>query len=236
MSEPDPRLRALLERADDIHRETLAQTRGEVALVAAPRTGASRRDFLVRAGMAGAFAGGMAMVMPSLAHGAPSKSDADTVNFAIRVELFAVGAYTLAARNARRLKLTSAQVEVGKLFASHHAAHAKAEQDFLRGLGMKPATTALKTDAELKPLGLSNAALKKAFSTGTGALTAALYVEEMAAKTYSDFAVETKDRGVSDFAWSIAPVELGHAAYLRAALGKGPVKASFAGAITPTKP
>lgn len=236
MSGTEHDLDPLVEQAERLHLNQYAQTSAELEVLHSPSSERSRQDFLKKMGLGGlAFTGLAFATMPSLAFGAPSKADAETVKTAIRVELFAVGAYMTAAQNASKLGLTSAQVNAGKLFASHHAAHAKAEQDFLKSLKIKAPTTGLKTDEELKAIGLSNAAIKKAFSTGTGALTAALYVEEVAAKTYSDFAFKTKDRTVADFAWSIAPVELGHAGYLRAALGLAPVDANFSGEVKPIK-
>lgn len=229
----DRTLDDLIEETERVQKRQLENTNEQTKLINSARSTRSRREIIALIGTGGVAAAGGAILVPMLATAKPSADDAKTVALAIKVELFAVGAYTAAAAAAKKLGLTKGQVDAGKLFASHHAAHAKAEQDFLKSLKADAPTTPLKSDAELKMIGLSNAAVKEAFKSGPGVLTAALYVEEVAAKTYSDFAVKTKDRTVSDFAWSIAPVEESHATYLRAALAQPSQEAAFAGSIKP---
>ena len=229
----DRHLDGLLEATETVHEHELAATRAAGEVIRDARTERSRRDLLRLLGAGGAAAIGGAAAFPLLAGAKPSGADVKTVQFAIRFELFAVAAYKMAGQAARKLGLTKGQVAAATLFAGHHTQHAEAEIAFLKGMGAEAPSTALQGDAELKPIGLSNAALKQAFSSGTGALTAALYLEELAAKTYSDFAVKTRDRTVADFAWSIAPVEESHGQYLRAALGRTPQTATFSAAIKP---
>jgi hypothetical protein len=209
-------LRQLAADVDEQHRDGMATMASDIAELHAEtrtfRTG-DRRSFLRQAGIgAGALTiGSSVLTFRSLLPAAAQEkelTDGDIAAFAESVELAAVEAYKAAAGSG---KLEAAVVEVGTMFAGHHAEHAKA---FGGASGGKA-----KGKPNAKLLAAVGDQLKEA-KDQKGILQIAYDLEEAAAATYLFGLGALKSKGALQLAASILPVESQHAVVLGSALGK----------------
>ncbi len=174
--------------------------------------GTSRRNFLIRSGIAASAVtiGGSLIPMSSLwspAYGA-ELSDADIAAFAASVEYTAVEVYKAA--GASGLVKTPAVGAAATSFAADHTAHAAAFASNSGGKATgKPNTTLLTMLADqLKAAKTENDVLKIAFDT-----------ENAAAATYLFALGALKAGAYRDLTASILPIEAGHAATISMVLG-----------------
>lgn len=214
MSERD--LRHLAAGVDDQHREGMATMAGDIAELHAEtrRFRAGGAGLLPRVGAGAGFVtiGTAAMalrgLMPAAAQGDGPLTDQDIAAFAESVELAAVEAYRAAAASG---KLQPAVVEVGTLFAGHHAEHAVA---FASQSGGKA------TGKPNEKLLLAVAGQLQAAPDQKGILSIAHDVENAAAATYLFGLGALKSKAALQLAASILPVEAQHAVVLGVALGR----------------
>jgi rubrerythrin len=135
-------------------------------------------------------------------------TDGDIAAFAESVELAAVEAYKAAAGSG---KLQPAIVEVGTMFAGHHAEHAKAFGGASGGKAKGKPNAKLLTAVGDQLKGASD---QKAI------LSIAYDLEEAAAATYLFALGALKSDAAVKLTASILPVESQHAVVLGSALGK----------------
>lgn len=209
-------LRQLAAAVDEQHRDGMATMASDIAELHAEtrnfRTG-DRRSFLRQAGVgAGALTIGSSVlafrsILPAAAQD-KELTDGDIAAFAESVELAAVEAYKAAAGSG---KLEAAVVEVGTMFAGHHAEHAKAFGGASGG--------AAKGKPNAKLLAAVGDQLKKA-GDQKGILQIAYDLEEAAAATYLFALGALKSKAALQLTASILPVESQHAVVLGSALGK----------------
>jgi rubrerythrin len=209
-------LRQLANDVDEQHRDGMATMASDIAeLHAETRSfrAEDRRSFLRKAGVgAGALTIGSSVLSfrSLIPAGAQEKelTDGDIAAFAESVELAAVEAYKAAAGSG---KLQPAIVEVGTMFAGHHAEHAKA---FGGASGGKA-----KGKPNAKLLTAVGDQLKSA-SDQKAILSIAYDLEEAAAATYLFALGALKSEAALKLTASILPVESQHAVVLGSALGK----------------
>lgn len=172
----------------------------------------SGRSFLAKAG-ALAIGGSLLSFRSLMPAGAEEKiTDADIAAFAESVELAAVEAYKAAAGSG---KLMPAVVEIGTMFAGHHAEHAKA---FASASGGKASGKPNPKLLEAVGGQLKNATDQKSI------LTIAYDLENAAAATYMFALGALQDDRALALTASILPVESQHAVVLGSALGKPPTE------------
>jgi hypothetical protein len=208
-------LRQMAADVDEQHRDGMATMATDIAeLHAETRTfrAGDRRSFLRTAGVgAGALAiGSSVLTFRSLLPAAAQDkelTDGDIAAFAESVELAAVEAYKAAAGSG---KLEAAVVEIGTMFAGHHAEHAKAFAGASGG--------AAKGKPNPKLLAAVGDQLKEA-DDQKGILKIAYDLEEAAAATYLFGLGALKSAAALKLAASILPVESQHAVVLGTALG-----------------
>lgn len=211
-------LRQLAGGVDEQHRDGMGSMADDLAALHAEtrryRT-SSRRDVLRRAGVgAGALTIGTSVLslrglLPAAAQeGEPQLTDQDIAAFAESLELAAVEAYEAAAATGL---LQPAVVEVGTLFARHHAEHALA---FGSAAGAK--ATKRPNAKLLQAVGgqLQAAPDQKAI------LTIAFDLESAAASTYMFALGALQSATALQLTASILPVEAQHAVVLGSALGR----------------
>ena len=211
-------LRQLAADVDEQHRDGMATMASDIAELHAEtrqfRAG-DRRSFLRTAGLgAGALTIGTSVltlrsILPAAAQDKEKElTDGDIAAFAESVELAAVEAYKAAAGSG---KLDAAVVEVGTMFAGHHAEHAKAFGGASGGMAKgKPNPKLLATVGDQ----LKNA------KDQAGVLAIAYDLEEAAAATYLFALGALKSDAALKLTASILPVESQHAVVLGTALGK----------------
>ena len=207
-------LRALAASVDTQHRDGMATMADDIReLHAEMRTTrrSTRRDVLKKAGLGGGtIAIGSALIpFARLAPaGAQELDDAAIATFAESVELAAVEAYKAAAASG---KLAAPVVEVGTMFAGHHAEHAKA---FAGAAGSS--ATGKPNAALLKAVGPQLEAAKDQAAL----LQIAYDLENSAAATYLFALGALKSEAALKLAASILPIESQHAVVLGQALGR----------------
>ena len=209
-------LRQLADDVDEQHRDGMATMASGIAeLHAETRSfrADDRRSFLRKAGAgAGALTIGTSVLsFRSLAAAAAQDkalTDGDIAAFAESVELTAVEAYKAAAASG---KLTPAIVEVGTMFAGHHAEHASAFAGASGGLAKGKPNAKLLTAVgdQLKNAGDQKAILGIAYD-----------LEEAAAATYLFALGALKSAAALQLTASILPVESQHAVVIATALGR----------------
>ena len=171
-----------------------------------------RRAFLTRLA---ATAAGLAVSQKAVALGTPASatarppSDVALLNAALELEHTAIFAYGVAAGSGL---LSPGALAAGGLFKGSHEAHRAALTGAIRELGGFPI-------AALKAYDLSAFELK----TEVDVLRLVLFLEMKAAHTYQKALAQFRHRRLLDTAGRILGDEVGHAAALRAVLGKGPV-------------
>lgn len=209
-------LRQLASDVDEQHHDGMGSMASDIAELHAETRqfrAETRRSFLRKAGIgAGALTIGSSVLsfrtlLPAGAQGT-ELTDGDIAAFAESVELAAVEAYKAAAGSG---KLMPAVVEVGTLFAGHHAEHAKAFGGASGGKAKGKPNAKL-----LEAVGgqLKGAADQKAI------LTIAYDLENAAAATYMFALGALKSEAALALTASILPVESQHAVVLGSALGK----------------
>ncbi|MBW3555733.1 MAG: ferritin-like domain-containing protein [Actinobacteria bacterium] len=213
-------LRRMAAAVDEQHREGMATMAADVAELHAETRrfrAQSRRSLLRNAAMgAGAVTiGGSVLSFASLLPAAaqekePELADDDIAAFAESVELAAVEAYAAAAATG---KLDPPVVEVGTMFAGHHAEHAKA---FGGAAGAKATGR-----ANVKLLEAVAGQLKAA-KDQKSVLQVAYDLENAAVGTYMFAVGALKSQAALALTASILPVESQHAVVLGTALAKPP--------------
>lgn len=209
-------LRRLASDVDEQHRDGMDSMASDIAELHAETRrfrDDSRREFLRKAGIgAGALTVGSSVLtfktlLPAGAQDA-KLTDADIAAFAESVELAAVEAYKAAAGSG---KLQPAVVEVGTMFAGHHAEHAKA---FGGASGGK--ATGKPNPKLLEAVGGQLEAAKDQAAI----LTIAFDLENAAVATYLFALGALTTTPALELTASILPVEAQHAVALGSALGK----------------
>jgi rubrerythrin len=210
-------LRQLAGDVDEQHRDGMATMASDIAeLHAETRTFRSSRRSLLRSAGIGAGAltiGSSALTFRSLLPAAAAEAekeltDGDIAAFAESVELAAVEAYKAAAGSG---KLQPAVVEVGTMFAGHHAEHAKAFGGASGGKAKGKANAKLLTAVGDQLKGAADQA---------AILAIAFDLETAAAATYMFALGALKSEAALALTASILPVESQHAVVLGSALGK----------------
>lgn len=214
-------LRQMASDVDDQHHEGLSTMKSDISeLHAETRAyrGDTRRSLLARAGAgAGAGAGLVAIggsafsllsLMPAAAQEEEKLSEEEIAAFAESIELAAVEAYKAAAASG---KLEPAMVEIGTMFAGHHAEHASA---FGSAAGKKAMGRANPKLLEAVGGQLSAAKNEKAI------LTIAFDLENAAVATYMFALGVLESPAALALTASILPVESQHAVLLGSALAK----------------
>ena len=167
-----------------------------------------RRSFL--AVLAAGGAGALLPSRPAAGAASPTPpSDVALLNIALELEHTAVHAYGVAAGSGL---LSRPVLEVGALFRSSHEKHREALERAIHQLGGFPLPRRESYD-------LSAFELK----TEKDVLRLALFLEMKAAHTYRKALVEFRRKPLLEAAGRILGDEVSHAAFLRAALGRGPV-------------
>ena len=214
------RMRGSLEELDDAHHESMRTLSDDIhELHAETRKavgGSSRRQFLIRAGIAGTAITIGSQVLPMSSLWSPAYgqalTDADIAAYAASVEYAAVAAYGVAISSG---KVKNADVgAAAKLFQTQHKAHGDA---FAGASGGKIAKdTANETLVATVGGQLAQATDEK------GVLKIAYDLENAAAATYQFALGALKDPGALALTASILPIEAGHAAVLGLVLGLDP--------------
>jgi rubrerythrin len=216
------RMRGSLEELDDAHHEAMRTMSTDIhELHAETRKalgGTSRRQFLIRAGIASTAITIGSQVLPMSSLWSPAfgqgLTDADIAAYAASVEYAAVAAYKAAAASG---KVKTPDVgAAATLFASQHKEHGDA---FAAASGGKIAKDTV-NETLVGAIGgqISAAADEKAI------LKIAYDVENAAAATYQFALGALKDAGARKLTASILPIEAGHAAVLGLVLGYDPAK------------
>jgi len=199
------------EEVDDLHRDAMRTFEADVREI--HHVGASRRQFLKRAGVGGALAAVGGSVLP-IARFVPAAwaqaalTDVDIAAFAQSVELAAVDAYTAAANSG---KLSADAVAVGTMFASHHNEHAGAFAGIAGASAPNKSNQAIVDDFGPR---IANAADEAAI------LQIAFDLEGAAAATYLFALGALQDPEIAATTATILPVESQHQVVLGTALGK----------------
>lgn len=209
------RLRSAVADIDDRHHEGMRTMAADIgALQAETRRavgGATRREFLVRSGLAaaGVTLGTINLSLGSLWSPALGQEldDPTIAAFAASVEFAAVAAYGAAATSG---KLTGPVLETAKTFSTHHQQHGDAFAGASAGKATKDPNRTL-----LNALGPQVSAAKDA----TAILELAYTVENAAASTYLFALQALKSEEAMKLTASILPVEAGHAVVLGMVLG-----------------
>lgn len=210
-------LRQMASDVDDQHHDGLATMKSDISdLHAETREYRSdtRRSLLAKAGAgAGLVAiGGSAFsllsLLPAAAQEEKKLSEEEIAAFAESVELAAVEAYKAAAASG---KLEPAMVEIGTMFAGHHAEHASAFGSAAGKQAMGRANPKL-----LEAVGGQLSAAKNEKDI----LTVAFDLENAAVATYMFALGVLESPAALALTASILPVESQHAVILGAALGK----------------
>jgi hypothetical protein len=205
-------LRQLATDVDEQHHDGMATMATDIAELHAETRrfrADSRRDFLRKAGFgAGVLTiGGSALTIANMMPAAAQTlDDGDIAAFAESVELAAVEAYKAAAGSG---KLQQAVVDVGTMFAGHHAEHAKAFGGAAQAKATgKPNPKLLEAvGGQLKGAADQAAILKIAYD-----------LENAAAATYLFALGALKTPAALQLTASILPVESQHAVVLGQAL------------------
>ncbi|MDP9440889.1 MAG: ferritin-like domain-containing protein [Actinomycetota bacterium] len=213
-------LRQMAAAVDEQHRDGMSTMASDIAELHAEtrRYRTQSRRSLLRSGALGAGAvtiGGSLLSFASLLPAAaqekpPELADDDIAAFAESVELAAVEAYKAAAATG---KLQPAVVEVGTMFAGHHAEHAKA---FGGAAGTK--ASGRPNTKLVEAVGGQLKAAKDVKSI----LGVAFDLENAAVATYMFALGALKSPAALGLTASILPVESQHAVVLGTALAKAP--------------
>lgn len=212
-------LRQMAGEVDDQHHDGLSTMASDISELHAEtrryRSG-TRRSFLAKAGLSaglvtiGGSAFSLRSLMPAAAQekGEKKLADGDIAAFAESLELAAVEAYKAAAASGM---LDAAVVEVGTMFAGHHAEHASAF-----GSAAGRLATGRPNPKLLEAVGgqLSAAKNQKAI------LGIAFDLENAAVATYMFALGALEAPGALALTASILPVESQHAVVLGSVLGK----------------
>lgn len=169
-----------------------------------------RRTFLraVVGGTALLGIGGLELPTLEAADRGRAPSDVALLNTALELEHTAIFAYGLAAGSGL---LSKGALEAGVLFKGSHETHRAALAQAIK-------------DQKGFPIAAKPSYSFDAFELKTEAdvLRLALFLEMKAAHAYNDALRQFRHKGLLDAAGRIMGDEVGHAATLRAALGKGP--------------
>jgi rubrerythrin len=202
-------LRQLASDVDEQHHEGMGTMASDIAeLHAETRTFRADRKTVLRTAGALAIGTSVLTLRNLLPAGAAELTDGDIAAFAESVELAAVEAYKAAAGSG---KLQPAVVEIGTMFAGHHAEHAKAFGGASGGKATgKPNPKLLEAvGGQLKGAADQAAILEIAYG-----------LENAAAATYLFALGALKSEAALALTASILPVESQHAVVLGSALGK----------------
>lgn len=215
------RVRGSLEELDDAHRDSMRTISSDIRELHAETRkavgGTSRRQFLIRAGIAGSAItiGSQVLPMSSLWTGAAyaqGLTDEDIAAYAASVEYAAVAAYKAAAASG---KVKSPDVlAAATLFMKQHKEHGDAFTGASNGKIQKDTANETLVNALSTQLGQAadeKAVVKIAYDT-----------ENAAAATYQFALGALKSDGARKLTASILPIEAGHAAVLGLVLGFTP--------------
>lgn len=205
-------------RLDEEHRDGMRTMRADIEELHAETRqaagGASRRDFLIRSGIAAASLtiGSAVIPMSSLwtpAYG-QALTDGDIAEYAASVEYAAVAAYDIAIKSGK--VKTAAVGAAATAFQKQHKEHG----DAFAGASGKAKPEANGTLVKALGPQFQSAADEKAL------LELAYSVENAAAATYLFALGALKSAAALKLTASILPIEAGHAAALGVVLGKDP--------------
>jgi hypothetical protein len=214
------RMRGSLEELDDAHHESMRTMSSDIRELHAETRkavgGTSRRQFLVRAGIAGTAITIGSQVLPMSSLWTPAfgqaLTDADIAAYAASVEYAAVAAYG-AAISSGKVKTPDVGA-AAKMFQSQHKEHGDAFQANAGGKIAKD--TANETLVAAIGSQIAQAADEKAI------LKIAYDTENAAAATYHFALGVLKAAPYRALTASILPIEAGHAAVLGLVLGLDP--------------
>jgi hypothetical protein len=219
------RMRGSLAELDDAHHDSMRTMQSDIREMHAETRkavgGSSRRQFLIRAGIASTAITIGSQVLPMSSLWTPAfaqaLTDADIAAYAASVEYAAVAAYG-AAISSGKVKTP----EIGaaaKLFQSQHMEHgdafaaASGKSSGVKGVANETLVAAI--GSQIGQAADENAILKIAYDT-----------ENAAAATYQFALGALKSKEALALTASILPIEAGHAAVLGLVLGLDPAGAA----------
>jgi len=214
------RMRGSLEELDDAHHESMRTLSSDIhELHAETRKavgGTSRRQFLIRAGIASTAITIGSQVLPMSSLWSPAfgqaLTDADIAAYSASVEYAAVAAY-MAAAGSGKVK-TPDVLAAATLFLTQHKEHGDAFAGASDGKAVKDQaneTLVAAIGGQIAQAADEKAILKIAYDT-----------ENAAAATYQFALGVLKDPSARKLTASILPIEAGHAAVLGLVLGLDP--------------